>query len=163
MSLTKQVSVALWVAVVATQAWCGSAAADGTVNTGYFGGVAIKGYDPVAYFTESRAVKGSPDFSQEFLGETWQFASGEHRDMFAASPATYAPQYGGYCAGEVFFGDVTTGVTTNVDPEAWRIIDGKLYLFYDKGYAQAFEEHADEWLAKADANWPKVEARLTAQ
>jgi len=144
-------------------AWCQAAAADGAVNTGYFGGVAIKGYDPVAYFTESRAVKGSPEFSQEFLGETWHFASGEHRDMFAASPVRYAPQYGGFCAGEVLFADVTSGVTTNIDPEAWRIIDGKLYLFYDKGYAQLFEEHADEWVAKAEANWPTVEERLTAQ
>jgi hypothetical protein len=145
-----------------TAAWCGSAAADGRVNTGYFGGVAIQGYDPVAYFTEARAVKGLPEFSQEFLGETWQFASAEHRDMFAATPVKYAPQYGGYCAGEVLYADVTSGVTTNIDPEAWRIIDGKLYLFYDKGYAQVFEDHADEWLAKADANWPKVEARLTS-
>lgn len=143
-------------------AWCGSVAADGSVNTGYFGGVAIMGYDPVAYFTESRAVKGSAQFSQEFLGETWHFASDEHRDMFAANPAKYAPQYGGYCAGEMLFADVTTGVTTNVDPEAWRIIDGKLYLFYDKGYAQAFQENAEEWVAKADANWPKVEGRLAA-
>jgi YHS domain-containing protein len=145
-----------------TAAWCGSAAADGRVNTGYFGGVAIQGYDPVAYFTESRAVKGLPEFSQEFLGETWQFASAEHRDLFAATPVKYAPQYGGYCAGEVLYADVTSGVTTNVDPEAWRIIDGKLYLFYDKNYAQVFEEHADEWLPKGDANWPKVEARLTS-
>jgi len=164
MSLTKQIGVAMSAAIIATltQAWCGSAAADGTVNTGYFGGVAIKGYDPVAYFTDSRAVKGSSEFSQKFLGETWHFASDEHRDMFAASPVKYAPQYGGYCAGEVLFADVTSGVTTNVDPEAFRIIDGKLYLFYDKGYAQVFEEHADEWLSKADANWPKVEARLTS-
>jgi YHS domain-containing protein len=144
-------------------AWCQTAAAGGIVNTGYFGGVAIKGYDPVAYFTESRAVKGSDAFSQEFLGETWQFASDEHRKMFTASPTKYAPQYGGYCAGEVLFADVTTGVTTNVDPEAWRIIDGKLYLFYEKGSAQVFEDHAQEWLAKADANWPKVEARLAAR
>lgn len=145
-----------------TAAWCGSAVADGRVNTGYFGGLAIKGYDPVAYFTDSRAVQGSSEFSQEFLGETWQFASAEHRDMFAATPAKYAPQYGGYCAGEMLFADVGTGVTTNIDPEAWRIIDGKLYLFYDRGYAQVFEEHAGEWIAKADANWPNVEARLTA-
>jgi YHS domain-containing protein len=162
---TNRTSLLMSVALVATvtQAWCGSAAADGRVNTGYFGGVAIKGYDPVAYFTESRAVKGSSEFSQEFLGETWHFVSDEHRNMFAASPVKYAPQYGGYCAGEVRYADVSTGVTTNVDPEAWRIIEGKLYLFYDKGGAQTFEEHADEWVAKADANWPKVEARVTAK
>jgi YHS domain-containing protein len=163
-STTQRMRLLASAALMATVsiAWGQPAAADGSVNTGYFGGVALKGYDPVAYFTESRAVKGSAEFSEEFLGETWQFASKEHRDLFTASPVKYAPQYGGYCAGEVLFGDVTTGVTTNVDPEAWRIIDGKLYLFYDKGFAQVFEDHAREWLAKADANWPKVEARLTA-
>lgn len=150
-------------AVTLAVALCGAAAADGRVNTGYFGGVAIMGYDPVAYFTESRAIEGSPEFSYQFLGETWQFASAEHRDIFAANPVSYAPQYGGYCAGEVHDADVGTGITTNVDPEAWRIIDGKLYLFYRKSGADWFEQNSDETIAKADANWPKVEARLATQ
>ena len=64
------------------------------MNTGYFGGIAIMGYDSVSYFTEARAVKGSPDFSHEFLGETWHFASAENRDTFAADPVSYAPQFG---------------------------------------------------------------------
>jgi YHS domain-containing protein len=141
----------------------GSAAADGRVNTGYFGGVAIDGYDPVAYFTDGRAVKGSAEFRHEFLGETWHFASATNRDAFAADPAAYAPQYGGYCAGEMTFADVSTGITTNIDPEAWRIIDGKLYLFYDSGYAEVFEKNAGELIEKADSEWPKVEARLMAR
>jgi YHS domain-containing protein len=144
-------------------AWCGSVAADGSVNTGYFGGIAIMGYDPVAYFTEARAVKGSPDFSHEFLGETWHFASEEHRDTFAADPVSYAPQYGGYCAGEVHDAAVGTGITTNIDPEAWRIIDGKLYLFYRKSGPDWFEQNRDETVVKADANWRTVEARLAPQ
>lgn len=149
---------ALTVALAAV--WYSPAAADGKVNTGYFGGIAIMGYDPVAYFTESRAVQGSPDFSQEFLGETWQFASAEHRDMFAADPVKYAPQYGGYCAGELLYADVSTGVTSNIDPEAWRIIDGKLYLFYDPGTAEGFEQDAEQAVATTESNWPTVEARL---
>ena len=149
--------------VVLAIAWDTAATADDKVNTGYFGGVAIMGYDPVAYFTESRAVKGSPDFSQEFLGETWQFASAEHMDMFAADPVQYAPQYGGYCAGELLYADVSTGITSNIDPEAWRIVDGKLYLFYNSGTADAFEQDAEEAVAKTDGNWPAVEARLAAQ
>jgi YHS domain-containing protein len=161
MSPAKRISMLMSAVIMA--AWCGSAAADGRVNTGYFGGVAIKGYDPVAYFTESRAVKGSSEFSHEFLGETWHFANDKHRDMFAASPVKYAPQYGGYCAAEVLYADVSTGVTTNINPEAWRIIDGKLYLFYDPGAGEAFEQNAKELIAKADANWPTVEARLTTQ
>jgi YHS domain-containing protein len=140
-----------------------SAVAGGKVNTGYFGGVAIGGYDTVAYFAESRAVKGSPDLRYEFLGETWYFSKPEHRDAFAANPVAYAPQYGGFCAGEVLYADVSTGVTTNIDPETWRIIDGKLYLFYDGGTAAVFEENAGESVEKANRNWPTVEARLIAK
>lgn len=161
-SLTGIVSIAALVASLSV-VWIGPVEAGGRVNTGYFGGVAIMGYDPVAYFTESRAVKGSPEFSHEFLGETWHFANAAHRDAFAANPVAYAPQYGGYCAGEVFLADVSSGITTNVEPEAWRIIGGKLYLFYDRGYAEAFEKNAKEWMAKADANWPTVEGRLDTQ
>ena len=82
-------------------AGAGSAFADDSVNTGYFGGVAIMGYDTVAYFTDGKAVKGSEEFSYEWLGTPWHFASKKHQEMFMSEPAKYAPQYGGYCAGEV--------------------------------------------------------------
>ncbi|MDH3668024.1 MAG: hypothetical protein OEN23_13945 [Paracoccaceae bacterium] len=147
-------------AAVLAVALGGQALAGSTVNTGYFGGMAIGGYDPVAYFTEARAVKGSPEFQHDFLGETWRFASAENRNAFAADPVAYAPQYGGFCSGEMLYADVSTGITTNIDPRAWRIIDGKLYLFYDDSYAAVFEENAKEWVAKADGNWAKVQARL---
>ena len=127
------------------------------VNTGYFGNVAIKGYDPVAYFTESRAIKGSTEYSLEWLGATWQFTGPEHRDLFAANPISYAPQYGGYCSGGLAYGDRTT----NIDPEAWRIIDGKLYLNYDQGTAAELEQPGQ--LEKIEANWPQVRAQLPAQ
>jgi YHS domain-containing protein len=132
------------------------AIADDTVNTGYFGGVAIMGYDPVAYFTEHAAVKGSEEFSYDWLGTPWHFASQSHKEMFMSDPARYAPQFGGYCAGEVAF----DGVTVNVDPEAWRIIDGKLYLGYGKDFAADLEANPQDWLPKAEANWPNVEAML---
>lgn len=130
--------------------------ADGTVNTGYFGGVAIKGYDPVAYFTENRAMKGSEEYSYDWLGTPWYFANAKHRDMFKADPISYAPQYGGYCAGEVVGGSVTV----DIDPEAFKIIDGKLYLIYDKADAEDFEAHAAEYIPKADAAWPEIKAEL---
>jgi YHS domain-containing protein len=133
-----------------------NAQADGTVNTGYFGGVAIMGYDPVAYFTDGKAVKGSEKYAYDWLGAPWHFASDEHRKMFMSDPVKYAPQYGGYCAGEVSLGSVTV----NIDPEAFKIIDGKLYLVYDKPDAEVFAEHSDEILPKAQANWPTVKARL---
>jgi hypothetical protein len=126
------------------------------VNTGYFGGVAIMGYDPVAYFTEGRAMKGSEEFSYEWLGTPWQFASSKHRELFVGDPQKYAPQYGGYCVGEVAF----KGDTINIDPEAWSIIDGKLYLGYGKQFMAEFEARPGEILAKAEANWPGVKDKL---
>jgi len=137
----------------------GSALADDSVNTGYFGGVAIMGYDTVAYFTEGKAVKGSEEFSYEWLGTPWHFANERHKAIFVSEPAKYAPQYGGYCAGEVAG---SGSVTVNVDPEAFKIIDGKLYLVYDQGNAAAFADNADNLVPKADANWPVVQAKLAA-
>jgi YHS domain-containing protein len=151
----RSVSAAAFAA--AAIAGTGSAFADDTVNTGYFGGVAILGYDTVAYFTEGKAVKGSEEFSHEWLGTPWHFASKEHQEMFMSQPAKYAPQYGGYCAGEVAG---SGSVTVNVDPEAFKIIDGKLYLIYDVGNAEQFADNAGDDVPKADANWPVVEARL---
>jgi YHS domain-containing protein len=133
-----------------------SAFADDSVNTGYFGGVAIMGYDPVAYFTDGKAVKGSEEFSYDWLGTPWHFANAKHREMFMSEPLKYAPQYGGYCAGEVVFGSVTI----NIDPEAFKIIDGKLYLVYQKDAVTWFAKNASEVEPKATANWPKIKADL---
>jgi YHS domain-containing protein len=129
----------------------------GEVNTGYFGNVAIKGYDPVAYFTEDRAVKGSENFSHTWLGADWNFSSEKHKKLFSENPVQYAPQYGGHCSDGISYG-VTT---TNIDPEAWRIIDGKLYLNYDQGAAVEIEE-IDGQIAKAEDNWPEIRERLLA-
>jgi YHS domain-containing protein len=129
----------------------------GEVNTGYFGNVAIKGYDPVAYFTEGRAVKGSEAFSHTWLGADWNFSSEKHKKLFAGNPVQYAPQYGGHCSDGVAYGDTTT----NIEPEAWRIIDGKLYLNYDQGAAVEIEE-IDGQIAKAEGNWPEIRQRLLA-
>ena len=102
----------------------GTAHAGSAVNTWGSADVAIEGYDPVAYFTENQAVKGSSEFSEKWLGAIWHFASAKHRDAFAADPIRYAPQYGGFCAFSVADGDPAA-----VNPQAWRIVDGKLYLF----------------------------------
>jgi hypothetical protein len=144
------------VAMIGMVAAATSVFADESVNTGYFGGVAIMGYDPVAYFTDNRAVQGSEDISYDWLGTAWHFASPEHKAMFASDPIKYAPQYGGYCAAEVVAGSVTI----DIDPEAFKIIDGKLYLIYDKAHADEFASHASENLKLADSNWPKIKAKL---
>lgn len=130
------------------------------VNTGYFGNVAILGYDPVAYFTDGHAVQGSPEINQKWLGATWYFASAEHRDAFAAAPMSYAPQYGGFCAGSMSVGNVTD----NIDPNSFRIIDGKLYLFGGSGgLEQDFDPEAAQILSAADAHWPDMKKKIQGQ
>ncbi len=142
--------------VLATLAGQISSARAAEVNTGYFGNVAIMGYDPVAYFTMNDAVKGSEDHAFEWLGATWLFANEKHRQTFTSSPIKYAPQYGGLCSLGVAYGEVTR----DIDPKAWGIIKGKLYLNYSKGGMGDFTEGGDSMIARADAKWPKVKARL---
>ena len=130
-----------------------AAANAGEVNTGYFGDVAIKGYDPVAYFTDGKAVRGSEAISYDWLGATWRFSSDEHRRLFSTSPVSYAPQYGGLCAeGVAAHGEATV----NIDPESWKIVDGKLYLTA----AAHFQDRTLD-VAAAEKNWPISHAKLT--
>ena len=112
-------------------------------------GVAIKGYDPVAYFTQSKPVKGSSTFTYQWANSTWWFASAEDRDEFVRNPEKYAPQYGGYCA----YG-VSQGHTAPIDPEAWTIIEGKLYLNYSKGVKKTWSEAIPKHIDEANRNWP---------
>ena len=114
-------------------------------------GIAIRGYDPVAYFTDSKPVKGDPKFSYTWRGAAWQFASPEHRELFAQHPDRYVPQYGGYCA----YG-VSEGHTVDIDPVAWKIIDGRLYLNYSTSVQQLFLKDPQARIQRADENWPKL-------
>ena len=128
------------------------ARAGGAVNT--LDGVAIKGYDPVAYFTLGKAAKGSEKLGYEWLGANWQFVSDANRQLFANDPMRYAPQYGGFCSV-----GMTAGRTFEVDPEAWRIIDSKLYLFGSKDVAQRWDPDSPS-VDIADAQWEKQQAKL---
>lgn len=119
------------------------------INTGYFGNVAIKGYDPVAYFTRNKAMMGREDYTHKWLGVRWRFANEDHMKTFAANPVKYAPQYGGHCA----VGTSSGGLTVDIDPEAWSIIDGKLYLNYSK---EVNKRLSKKRIKKADANWQKL-------
>lgn len=112
-------------------------------------GVAIKGYDPVAYFEESKPVKGSKEFTHEWMGAKWQFASAPNRDLFAASPEKYAPQYGGYCAWAV-----SNNYTAETDPDAWTIRDGRLFLNYSKKVQAMWLKEIEQRIAAGDRNWP---------
>jgi YHS domain-containing protein len=144
------------VAALAAFASSAPAAAGTAVNTGYFDGVAIEGYDTVAYFTDGKATKGSEEFAYDWLGATWYFVNTEHRDLFAAKPVQYAPQYGGHCSLGVAFGESTA----NIDPGAWSIVNGKLYLQYSKGGRDKWEQDKANMIAAADQRWPEIQARL---
>jgi YHS domain-containing protein len=114
-------------------------------------GVAIRGYDPVAYFTDKKPVKGLPAHKSEFRGSTFHFASAANRDTFAADPGRYAPQYNGFCA----FG-VAGGYKAAIDPAAFTLVDGKLYLNYNAGVQKQWRADIPGFVAKADKNWPQV-------
>jgi len=114
-------------------------------------GVAIKGYDPVAYFTDGRPVKGNKEFQYKWNGAKWWFASKEHRDLFKSNPSRYAPRYGGYCAYAV-----SQGKTADIDPDAWNIVSGKLYLNLNKDVQELWSKDIPGYIRKADRNWPRI-------
>ena len=114
-------------------------------------GVAIKGYDPVAYFTENRAVKGTKEYSYNWHETTWYFSKPENRDLFAANPERYAPQFGGYCAT-----GVSVGRLFEADPKEWTIVDGKLYLNYDRSARNVLRQHKTDTITRAEKNWVKL-------
>ena len=119
--------------------------------TGSIDGVAINGYDPVAYFRQKAPVRGSAEFTTQWKGVNWRFASQENLDLFEAEPERYAPQYGGYCAWAV-----SQGYTAKTDPRAFSLIDGKLYLNYSRGVQATWAKDLAGNISRGDANWPKV-------
>ena len=111
--------------------------------------VAVDGYDVVAYFDEKTARKGSPELAAEHRGATYYFVSAVNRAAFVADPEKYLPQFGGNCAWAA-----SNGYKAEGDPEAWSIVDGKLYLNYSKGVRSKWEKDATANISRADANWP---------
>lgn len=121
------------------------------VYTGLVKGVAVGGYDAVAYFKDGKPAKGDPAITLEHMGATWRFASAENRDAFRADPMRYAPQYGGYCAWAV-----SEGYTAEGDPLAWTVSDGKLYLNANKKVQARWEKAIPHHIKRGDVNWPKL-------
>lgn len=113
--------------------------------------LALRGYDPVAYFNDRKPVKGSAGFQADYKGSTFRFASQANRDAFIADPVRYAPQYGGFCA----FG-LAGGYKAATDPAAFTIVDGKLYLNYNRAIQQQWSKDIPGFIAKGDRNWPAV-------
>jgi hypothetical protein len=118
------------------------------------GPLAIRGYDPVAYFQEGRPVKGSPSFVFGWHGMNWQFLNEDNRELFAASPQYYAPQYDGYCAWAM-----TESRKAESDPEVWKIVAGKLYLNCSMAAYEKWSRDIPGHIRNADTNWRKWEPR----
>jgi enamine deaminase RidA (YjgF/YER057c/UK114 family) len=116
--------------------------------------LSISGYDPVAYFTDGKPVQGKSEFEHVWHRLRWRFASSDHRDLFLKSPDRYAPQYDGYCAMGVSGDDAAHKDT--VDPEAWAIVDGKLYLTHNQYWLEVWREHSAEYIKRADVDWQTV-------
>lgn len=118
-------------------------------------GIAIKGTDAVAYFTEGKPVKGDKNFSYQWGNATWWFKNAENKNLFAQNPEKYAPQYGGFCAWAV-----SQNYTAPIDPQAWTIVDGKLYLNYNKRIRSRWEKDIQGNITKGDRNWIGILADL---
>lgn len=116
--------------------------------------LAVGGYDAVAYFTQSRAVEGSAQFTATHNGATYRFATAANRDLFRANPTRYAPQYGGYCAWAASEGYQAPG-----RPQFWRVVDGKLYLNFNADIQRRWQGDIPGFIRKADANWPNLKKR----
>lgn len=125
----------------------------GSINTA--NGVALQGYDVVAYHLQQQAVKGTRAYTHQWRGVTWQFATAENRDRFAQSPESFAPEFGGFCA----YG-VSRGYAVDIDPQAFAVVDGKLYLNYSKRVQSTWNQDRAGYIEKARQNWPKVSADL---
>ena len=128
-----------------------SASADEAIYTGFLSNTAVDGYDTVAFFNQSKPVKGSSDFETTYQGATFKFSSAENLATFEANSEKYAPQYGGHCAWAV-----SQGYTAKGDPNHWRIVDGKLYLNYNAAVQRDWEQDIPGFIKLADGNWPEL-------
>ncbi len=128
-----------------------ASAGSSPVYTGTFSNTAIQGNDPVAYFTEGKPVEGKKQFSTDYNGAEFRFASAENLATFMDDPEKYAPQYGGYCAWAIADGKLAKGNANN-----WKIVDGKLYLNYNDNIQEKWNADIDGFIARGNEQWPTV-------
>ena len=117
-------------------------------------GRALRGFDAVAYFAADSAVKGDPKYEYAWNGAKWLFSSEENMKKFQANPEAYAPQFGGYCSYAV-----SEGYTADGDPEAWKVVDGKLYLNYNKQVKEKWEQNQTERITNGSSNWQEFKKK----
>lgn len=140
-----------FIVAAAIAAYCGTAAAQSASPVSAGPRVALKGYDPVSYFTDGKPEKGTGEFTFAFDDTTYWFKSAEHKAKFAADPERYAPQFDGYCAMQL-----SRGIKSEADPEVWTITNGKLYVFSKKPAIPKFQQNVAEVVEKAGENLKKL-------
>ena len=155
--LTRRAAMASALAVAGMLFGTAASAAEPPINTlknSLFGGrtdTAINGYDTVAYFTVGKPVKGQDALATEWMGAKWKFSTQAHLDLFKANPEKYAPQYGGYCAYGVAIDNLVS-----IEPDKFKIIDGKLYLNYDDDVQQKWLKNPTGYIKTADSKFQSL-------
>jgi len=155
-SLIARLAAAVLAVVFAGHAFAFDANSPAPINLDATG-LALKGYDPVAYFAGGAPTPGSADMTAEHDGATYRFATAENRDAFKADPARYLPAYGGFCAMAM-----SLGYKVDIDPNAWKIVDDKLYVQANERATWVWEKDIPGNISKADAFWPDVKDKPPA-
>ena len=114
-------------------------------------GAAIDGYDPVSYFESESPLLGHPEIAVMWKGAEWHFVSQENRELFESNPRAFAPQFGGYCSYAMAY-----GILKSTDPQAWKVVDGRLYLTHSIEIEQMWERDQAEYIHMAEENWPAI-------
>ncbi|MGQ0543619.1 MAG: YHS domain-containing (seleno)protein [Blastocatellia bacterium] len=143
----------LFIGIAAAIGACGKAGTTLSLNADSSGN-ALRGYDAVAYFAVENAVKGDAKYAYAWNGAKWLFSNEENMKRFQQNPEAYAPQYGGYCSFAV-----SEGYTADGDPEAWKVVDGKLYLNYSPNVKEMWEKNEAERIDKGTKNWQEFKSK----
>ncbi|ORU90919.1 MAG: hypothetical protein A6F71_08225 [Cycloclasticus sp. symbiont of Poecilosclerida sp. M] len=138
----------LWLLLLINSASC--YAANELINTNKQG-IAVHGYDPVAYFTEGKPVKGDPSLQYQWSGATWLFSNAVNLKAFTDTPTKYAPQFGGFCAYAA-----SSGHFADIEPDAWSIVNGKLYLNYNQSVRGVWNSNRTKFIHQAKQLWPTM-------
>ncbi|HKX82747.1 MAG TPA: YHS domain-containing (seleno)protein [Pyrinomonadaceae bacterium] len=145
--------IAVLIGIAIALAGCGKTGGVEVVNKAA-DGLALRGFDTVAYFAVDKAVKGDPKYEYAWNGAKWLFSSAENLEKFKLDPDAYAPQYGGYCSYAV-----SHGYTADGDPEAWKLVDGKLYLNYNEKAKSAWEREQERNIEQGKKNWVEFKSK----
>ena len=137
--------------IVAAFSACGATEGVSAINTDA-DGLAIRGFDTVAFYTAESALRGDPKYAFAWRGATWYFSSEANMEKFKANPDAYAPQFGGYCSYAV-----SHGYTADGDPQQWKIVDGKLYLNYNQKAKEAWEKEQEKFIKDGEKFWAEFE------